>query len=312
MSDFDPSYNYTKEQLLQVETPAEPDDFVSFWQARYTRCLSLQTHPQLKPGSEHNDNYDVFDLNFVSSDDIKIGGWALVPKNKNIKRGFIVGHGYGGRDAPDFDLPLDDAVILFPCFRGLSRSHHPEISGNASQHVIHNIHSRDHYVLGGCVEDLWLTTSALLELFPEVAGHVGYLGISFSGGIGALALPWEKRIQRAHLNIPSFGHNPLRLQLPSRGSANAVQKYQREHGNIADILSYYDAAIAAKHIHIPMHIAAALSDPVVAPPGQFSIYNALTGEKKLFVLNCGHSDCRDLADQQKKLQIEIGEFFNTL
>jgi len=134
------------------------------------------------------------------------------------------------------------------------------------------------------VEDLWLAVSSLLKLFPATAGHLAYLGSSFGGGIGALALPWDMRIQRAHFNVPSFGNHPLRLQLPTWGSAAAMQKYQREHGNILVTLNYYDAAIAAQSIQVPVHIAVALADPVVAPPGQFSIYNALRGKKNCLCL----------------------------
>ena len=145
-----------------------------------------------------------------------------------------------------------------------------------------------------------------------MAGHVAYLGISFGGGIGALALPWDRRIQRAHFNVPSFGNHPLRMQLPTWGSAAAVQNFQREHGNILETLSYYDAAAAASNIQVPVHVAAALADPVVAPPGQFSIYNALPGEKKLFVLDKGHSDYPRQAAQEKALLSELQEFFSKL
>jgi cephalosporin-C deacetylase len=126
----------------------------------------------------------------------------------SVTRGVIVGHGYGGRESPDFDLPIADAAFFFPCFRGLSRSRHWPISDNPSYHVLHHIDKRDKYILGGCVEDLWLAVSTIVKLFPTTVGHLAYLGISFGGGIGALALPWDNRIQRAHFNVPSFGNNP--------------------------------------------------------------------------------------------------------
>ncbi len=141
---------------------------------------------------------------------------------------------------------------------------------------------------------------------------MAYLGASFGGGIGALALPWDTRIQRAHFNVPSFGNHPIRLQLPTLGSAAAVQNFQKEHGNILATLNYYDAAIAAQYIQIPVHVALALADPVVAPPGQFSIYNALPGEKKLFVLDMGHSDYVHKIAQEKALLSELQEFFSNL
>lgn len=312
MSNFDPTYGYTLEQLLQVAPPPEPEGFAAFWQNRYRRALKLnpQLHRTLS-GINHPD-FDCYDIGYSSTDDFPIGGWLLVPKHVPVTRAVVVGHGYGGREGPDFHLPIPGAAFLFPCFRGLSRSRRWPVSDNPNYHVLHDIDKRDRYILGGCVEDLWLAVSALLALFPNTAGHVAYLGISFGGGIGALALPWDRRIQCAHLNVPTFGHHPLRLQLPTWGSAAAVQHYQREHGNILATLSYYDAAIAAKCIRVPVHVAAALADPVVAPPGQFCIYNALPAEKKLFVLQQGHSEYPGQAAQEKALLSELKIFFSQL
>jgi cephalosporin-C deacetylase len=312
MPNFDPNYGYTLEQLLSIAAPMKPEGFAAFWQARYLRLMALKPRPRLNHTGRYHPDYECYDFNYRSTDDIEIGGWALIPKNAPITRGVVVGHGYGGRDGPDFHLPIPGAAFLFPCFRGLSRSQRWPISANPSYHVLHDIDKRDHYILGGCVEDLWLAVSSLLELFPATAGHVAYLGMSFGGGIGALALPWDTRIQRAHFNVPSFGNHPLRLQLPTFGSAAALQDYQRTHGNILATLSYYDAAVSAQYIQKPVHVAVALADPVVAPPGQFSIYNALTNEKKLFVLDRGHSDYARKDAQEKALLMELQEFFSTL
>lgn len=312
MTDFDPSYGYTLDRLLRIAPPPQPEGFAEFWQVRYARCIQLNPHSHLDRCGWSHPDFECFDLHYRSTDNIEIGGWGLIPKHGPVTRGVIVGHGYGGREGPDFHLPIPGAAFLFPCFRGLSRSRHWPISDDPKYHVLHDINNKDRYILGGCVEDLWLAVSALLQLFPSVTGHVAYLGISFGGGIGALALPWDGRIQRAHFNVPSFGHQPLRLQLPTWGSAASVQNYQREHGNILATLSYYDAAVAAKNITIPVHVAAALADPMVAPPGQFSIYNALPDRKQLFVLDQGHSDYPGQAMQEKALLAELQEFFSGL
>jgi cephalosporin-C deacetylase len=176
--------------------------------------------------------------------------------------------------------------------------------------VLHDIHLRGRYILGGCVEDLWTGVSALLQIHGELQGRIGYLGISFGGGIGALALPWEPRIARGHLNVPTFGHHPLRLRLPTTGSAASVQAFARRHGHVVETLAYYDAAVAARHIRQPMHVAAALFDPAVAPPGQFAIYNALPGPKELFVLKAGHFDYPEAAAENRKLLSALRGFFS--
>ncbi len=266
--------------------------------------MKLDPHQSIKLSRSSGRGYDCYDLSYRSTDGFEIGGWVLIPQNMPVKRGIVVGHGYGGREEPDFNLLFQGAALLFPCFRELSRSRCASISENPSYHVLHNIDNRDQYILGGCVEDLWLAVSALLNLFPAATGHLAYFGLSFGCGIGALALPWDTRIPRAHFNVPSFGNHPLRLQLPTWGSVAAMQDYQREHGNSLAVLSYYDAAAAAQSIKCPVHVAAALTDPVVTPPSQFSIYNALPRENELFVLDKRHADYPGKTEQEMALVLE--------
>ena len=310
---FDPNYGYSLSQLLAVTTPKEPQNFDAFWQARYQKAMTINPQAQTKIISENDRGWRVFEINYTSTDNVPIRGWLLLPITGVIKRGFVIGHGYGGRDAPDFHLPFTDAALLFPCFRGLGLSAHPPISSEPKWHVLHNIDQRDRYILGGCVEDVWLAVSTMLALFPHLAEHLGYLGISFGGGVGALALAWESRISKSHLNMPTFGHQPLRLRLPSNGSAQSVQQYYRTHKKqTLKVLRYYDAALAAKRITLPIHCACAKFDPCVAPPGQFAIYNALLREKHLFILEAGHYNYADQAQQELELINQLDDFFSPL
>jgi cephalosporin-C deacetylase len=310
---FDPSYGYSLNQLLAVKPPKEPKDFDSFWQNRYQKALSVAPKPQTKIINEDQLGWRVFAISYTSTDNFPIQGWLLLPASGVIKRGFVVGHGYGGREGPDFHLPFKDAALLFPCFRGLSLSARPPISAEPRWHVLHDISLKDRYILGGCVEDVWLAVSALLSLFPDLAGHLGYLGISLGGGIGALALAWESRINKGHLNVPSFGHHPLRLRLATNGSAGSVQQFYQTHKKMTlTVLRYYDAALAAKRIKIPMHCACAAFDPCVAPPGQFAIFNALSCEKQLFILDAGHHSYANQVQQEIELLNQLDDFFASL
>jgi cephalosporin-C deacetylase len=307
---FDPSYGYSLQDLLAVEAPPLPADFVGFWQARYSKALQVHPCPRLKHTGKDNENYEIYDLRYGSTDNFIIRGWVWIPKYHPVTKGIVIGHGYAGCQEPEFRLQLQGTALLFPSFRGLARSQHPSMSADPACHVLHDIDKPGRYVLGGCVEDLWLAVSAMLLLFPATRGHIGYAGISFGGGIGALALPWEPRIQRAHLNVPSFGHHPLRLQLQTIGSAAAVQGYQQQHGNALATLQYYDAASAARFIHQDMHMAVALFDPAVAPPGQFAIYSSLPGPKSLFILEAGHFCYPHQAAQEQELLKELEDFFH--
>lgn len=305
---FDPGYGYNLERLLAIEPPEAPKNFSQFWQNRYQKALSLRPGFTLGQCGSYA-GFTIFDIEYQSTNGFTIGGWLLEPENQGVKQCIIVGHGYGGRSQPDYHFDIPETAYLFPCFRGLSRSRCHSISDQPNEHVIHDIENPDSYILGGCVDDLWLGISVMLELYPQAAEHINYMGISFGGGIGALALPWDKRICRAHLNVPTFGYQTLRLALPTIGSGAAVTDYFQSHPGILDTLAYYDSAMAARFASKPVHVAAALFDPMVAPPGQFAVYNAWAGPKTLFVLEAGHFEYPRQQEQEQLLLREIQQFF---
>ncbi len=250
-----------------------------------------------------------YDIQYHSTDGFVIGGWLLEPEHQEVRQCIIVGHGYGGRSQPDYHFNIPHTAYLFPCFRGISRSRSDKVSDQPQWHVLHHIEDPNRYILGGCADDLWLAVSLMLQLYPHASDRIGYMGISFGGGIGALALPWDSRVHRIHLNVPTFGCHPLRIKLPSLGSANSVSNYVERLGHIPATLTYYDAAIAAGFTSQPLHIAAALFDPMVAPPGQFAIYNAWTGPKDLFLLDAGHYAYPRQELQNQQLLRELQQFF---
>jgi cephalosporin-C deacetylase len=308
---FDPTGGMTLGQLRAVRPPVAPAGFGDFWRNRYRKAIAVEPQFQLRQSASRHADWQVLDITYTSTGAFRIGGWLLLPKTGTVRRGLVVGHGYGGREVPDFDIPVEDTAILFPCFRGLSRSARPPISSDPAWHVLHDIDKLETYIIGGCVEDLWVAVSTLVALYPWLPGRIGYAGISFGGGIGALALPFDARIDRGFLTVPTFGNRPLWLDLPSVGSAQAVQAYAKKHPGVRDMLRYYDAAIAATRIDVPMLVAAALFDPSVAPPCQFSIANALPASKfnEIFILDAGHFEYDDSAVQQAALSNKVRSFF---
>jgi cephalosporin-C deacetylase len=308
---FDPTYGMTLDALYEIEPPEAPPGFDAFWKDRYRRALAVDPQPSLRSSKTGHPDWQVLDITYVSTGAFQIGGWLLLPRDKSVRRGLVVGHGYGGRDLPDFDLPIEQTAVLFPCFRGLSRSARPPISPDPAWHVLHNIDKPNDYIIGGCVDDLWTAVSALVALYPWLSGHVGYSGISFGGGIGALGISLDNRIDRGHLALPTFGHRPLWLSLPSTGSAQSVQAYRRTHSDVLDTLRMFDSATAASRINVPMLMAVALFDPSVPPPCQFAVANALPKSKfnENFILDAGHFDYPQSAAQQMLLRDRLRGFF---
>ncbi|HBR95047.1 MAG TPA: hypothetical protein DEA90_12880 [Opitutae bacterium] len=288
---FDPTYGYTLEDLLQVTAPAEPDDFKNFWQETYTQARQIPLNIQQSQIESPHPDFHLYQVNYDSWQGVRIGAWITVPKSEPVERAVVVGHGYGGRDAPGFNEPIKHAVCIYPCVRGFQLSPHPDYPGDGHRHVMVGIEAKESYSHLGSVVDYWLAASVLESLYPQTTNQVDYLGGSFGGGIGALMLPWDSRFKKAYLNIPSFGNHPLRVQLPCCGSGESVQKHYHEgHTQVLEVLQYFDAAVAAKYIQIPVVVAAATFDPAVPPPGQFCVYNSLAGPKELFIRQAAHFD----------------------
>ena len=308
---FDPTYGLGLDALRSIRPPAAPPGFDEAWRARYARALAVDPQPQLRASRSVHPAWHVYDLTYTSTDAFPIGGWLLLPRSGTITRGLVVGHGYGGRDQPDFDVPVEQTAVLFLCCRGLSRSSRPPISSDPAWHVLHDIDKPERYILGGCVEDVWLAVSVLTQIYPWLDGRIGYSGTSFGGGIGALAIAFDKRIDLGHLVVPTFSNMPLWLILPTIGSGNAVQTYQRAHKDVLKTLSLFDAATAATRIEIPMLVAVARFDPAVAPPCQFSVANALdrANNHVIVVLDAGHFDYPGVDEQHALLTETVRRFF---
>lgn len=300
---FDPTYGYSREELLRIGAPADmPPDFASFWQETFADTIARPLNLELRPAAVSGDT-EVREVFFDTLAGFRVGAWLVLSRKRPLTRGAVIGHGYGGRQGPELNGHV--GACLFPCMPGFNLSGCQGVPADAAHHVLHGIESRDGYILRACVATIWSAVSALRELCPEVGDDISYLGGSFGGGLGALALPWDGRIRRAYLGVPTFGHHPLRLQCPCTGSGESVRLYAQEHPEVIDVLRYYDAATAATFVKVPVLAASALFDPAVPPPGQFAVCNSLAGPRRLFILSAGHFEYPDRAAEERSLDCQI-------
>jgi len=305
---FDPTYGYTLETLLKVPAPVGPPDFADFWRDTYTQTLAVPTEIARRPITWNDDRFDFFEIEFTSLAG-RCGGWLSMPRGESPKKLVVMGHGYGGRGDPG-TMQLDaPTAVLSPCARGFNRSKTPGVPETSAFHVIHGIESRETYIHRFNVAELWSAATALLELFPKAADRLFYYGTSFGGGLGAMMLPWDSRVSRAFLQVPSFGNIPLRLTLPCVGSGEAVRLYHNHRGDVMPVMQYFDSATSARSIQQPTLVANALFDPAVAPPGQFAVYNAIPAKKKLFVKQAGHFVYPDEAKENLEMAEAVNEWF---
>ncbi len=302
MDTFDATYGYDESALLTVGAPDEPEGFAAFWAGLFERAMDVDVDIELAH-SHARHGVDVFDVGFTSLGGVRLGGWVSLPQDRPVRQAMVISHGYGGRDAPDLDLVPAGSAAIFPVSRGLpARSLLDAVPPDGVQHVLHGIESVETYVHGGCAADVWCAASTLLQILGESPARVGYVGGSFGGGIGAMALPWDDRFTAGALYVPSFGNHDLRLSMPCDGSGEAIRVHVASHPEARQVLRYFDAATAARRLRIPMLVAPALSDPAVPPPGQFAVHNAIPEPKELVVFGAGHAEYPEQdADYQRYL-----------
>lgn len=288
---FDPTHGFTLTDLLDVPPPDdEPSDLDEFWSGVSVEAAAVRNDVEISDWEQltKNPTVEVAEIQYRSLDGVWIGSWVTRPRT-GATQALVIGHGYGGRDAPDLTDVPSDAVAIFPVARGLpDRSNVVGVGGPTGiDHVLWGIQSPREYSHIGSVVDTWLAARILGDLFPKL-GRPIYMGGSFGGGIGALALAFGTDFAAGVLEVPSFGNHPLRASLQSTGSASRVNNYLHRHPEALATLRYADAASAARRVHVPVLAMPALADPGVPAPGQFAVTNALAGPTWVHVLPHGH------------------------
>lgn len=304
---------YSLSALLTPPTPPhEPDDFDDFWRATFqesgTGPVAWELTRELAPTQTHR----ISEIRFRSSADEAAAAYVMLPHTLgNAPRGLVVGHGYGGRTAPDLDRVPGDTAAIFPVAPGTHVGTPSRFPALPDEHVLAGIGHRDTYSHRFSAADIWRAATVLLEMVPAVAGALDFSGGSFGGGIGALALPWDARFRRAVLDVPSFGDHEVRLTRRCTGSGEAVRQHLQRHPEVRPVLDYFDAAIAARRLRTPVHVTAAVQDPAVDPRGQFAVYHALTGPRRLSVRAAGHLP-GEIGELSDRLAVQAGIDFLAL
>lgn len=284
---FDATYGFDERALRQVTPIAAPPGLAVTWRRWREEARSVDAAPRTLSTSML-DGRLVSVVEHAGVDGIRLRSWVVGPATGVARVGIVHSHGYGGREVVDLARVPDDAAAIFPVARGL-----PTLNAGVGapepveQHVLAGLDDPDRYVLGLCARDLWLAADTLLSLAGDLPLY--YVGESFGGGIGALALPWDDRYVGATLIVPSFGQYDERLAVPCHGSGEVVRAHVAAHPEARERLRFFDASSTLGFAEVPVRVEAALWDDYVPPPGQFGVANAAR-DVELAVLPAGHAE----------------------
>lgn len=272
---------------LTEEVLVGPPGFDEFWRGMHAAAIAVEPAVRRVREISREPGWRLSEVRFTSIGGLDLGAFLLEPDG-GVERLVLGLPGYGGASESFDPLRRPGVAELTLVPRGMpALSEQPGIPNAAAEHVLHGIASREDYVIGGCVQDVWVATTAAQSLFPG-AGRVDLRGGSFGGGLGALALPWDDRFTAAALTVPTFGNHPARLRTPCTGSGESVRLLAQRDPRVIDVVRYFDAATAAARVRVPVLVGAARVDPAVPPVGQFAVYEALAGQRSLVELTAGH------------------------
>lgn len=305
---FDATYGYDLDALLEVAPPDDqPADLDAFWVGVKGEADAVDPAPELGEYTAFGADHEVADLTYTSLDGVRVGGWLVRPRGR-VERGFVIGHGYGGREEPVVP-PVTSAAAVLPVARGLpTRGLLSPMGDDTLHHVLRGIAQPRTYSHVGSTADYWIAGRVLRELVPEASSRVDYVGGSFGGGIGVFTLAYDASFTAGVLEVPSFGHHPLRLTMRCTGSGEEVRRYVPGHRAARETLRYADAAAVAARVRQPVLGLPALADPAVPPPGQFAVVNALGGPTQVHVLPAGHADYEGIAEVSAERDRQVAGF----
>lgn len=284
---FDGSYGRTEAELRAVRPVPAPPGFADRWRRWRREAAAVDAAPVALSTSEEQGRR-VSVVEHASVDGVRLRAWVVEPLDGPPRAGVVHGHGYGGREAVDLARVPDDVAAIYPVARGLGTLNAgvgaPEPT---PEHVLAGIDDPEHYVLGLCARDLWLAADVLVSVVGALPLY--YVGESFGGGIGALALPWDDRFVGATLIVPSFGQYDERLAVPCLGSGETVRQHVLRHPEAREVLRWFDSSTAIGFAEVPVRVEAALWDQYVPPQGQFAVAAGAT-DVELAPLPAGHAE----------------------
>lgn len=291
---FDGSYGFTLDTLRQVQPIAPTPEFADRWRGWRSAAREVDAAPRVL-SSEQRGRRRVSLIELSGVDGVRLRAWYVDPAAGPARVGIVHSHGYGGRDAVATQRVPADAAAIFPVARGLGALNvDVGAAEDRERHVLTGLSEPDEYVIGLCARDLWLAGDALIAVAGDVPLY--YVGESFGGGIGALAVPWDDRYVGATLVVPTFGQYDERLAVPCLGSGEFQRLLVLQHPEVREQLRLFDASTSATFFSIPVRVEAALWDQFVPPQGQFSIANAVPDALlELAVLPAGHAEYPGLA-----------------
>ena len=282
-----------------VTQVTRPDDFEDFWERVMAGLGEVPLEPRIAPETiRSNADVDVSRVYYRSMDGIEISGWYCVPTQGNGPFPAVIRFpGYKGEPGLRRDWGRKEVVALNVAVRGKLGSKADFDPGYPGL-LTHGIGDRDTYGYKGVIADCVRGIDFLLSR-PEVdPQRIFACGSSQGGGLTLITSALRPEIKGGVAGYPFLCCYPESMRMLRSYPYDELTCYARANPDrveeMLEILRYYDAVNFAPGIKCPMVVGIALEDEVCPPGTSYAAYQALTGEKELWLFpDSGHGNAHE-------------------
>ncbi|MFF2496434.1 acetylxylan esterase [Agromyces sp. NPDC058064] len=276
----------------------EPEDFDRFWAETLAEARGFDLDVRSERLETPLTTIEVFDISFTGAGGQRVRAWLRIPAGASAPLPAVVQfHGYGrGRgDAVEnllwasagyAHLELDTRGQAWSGSRGTT----PDDVGSGPQvpgFLTRGIEGRESYYYRRLIVDAVRLTEVARELPQVDAARVAVFGISQGGGLALAVAGLVPSLSAVVARVPFLCDFPRATVItdarPYREIADYLSWYRDRREQVLDTLAYFDGVNFAARAVAPVHITAALMDPVCPPSTVFAAYNRYAGPKEITV-----------------------------
>ena len=304
----------TEQDLKNFSTQVTcPDDFDEFWTDTLKELAEISLNSEIMPDPlRSNDDVKVFKVKYVSLCGLEIFAWYSLPARGDKPYPAIINFpGYKSEPPVRRDWGKSGVAVLSVAVRGKLRSN-TEFNPGYPGLLTSGLEHRDRYgyrgVIADCVRGVDFLTSQ-----PEIdAERIYACGSSQGGGLTLITSALRPEIKGGVSGYPFLCCYPEAMSLfqsyPYDELACYARAYPDQKDQMLETLKYFDAVNFAPRIKCPMVVGIALDDELCPPETSYAAYEALTGDKELWLFpNSGHGNAHDYPGQERAwIERQIG------
>jgi cephalosporin-C deacetylase-like acetyl esterase len=289
---------------IRSEHP-KPVDFALFWKNTKAQLALVPPHYIVTERPELvQPDYKVYQVEMKSFGNITIRGWMTMPKDKQPQEKlpvYLVLPGYGAELKP---IP---GVPHFACLaidvRGFGNSS-DVIQLAENEFITHNIADKNKYILRGAIMDCKRMLDFVMSNKDFDHSAICVTGGSMGGYLSYVLAALDPRVALVIADNPTFSDWRWQVGYGFFPMAN-VERYAREHkvpmAPLLRTLDYFDLKNFMPMVKAKSIMAIGLLDNFAPPNTELVSYNALTGDKQMFIYSdLGHEVDKSLGEFKGK------------